>query len=119
MAGLTTYNNSNRPTSAMVGYAILQAFVQGYITNSQVVAATSADDLIANVNAAVVAPGGESTAQRTSIARALKVGQALGDLSDARVQAATSANDLAITYTWASEDPNASVTGHLGVNLLP
>jgi len=119
MAGLSTYNASNRPTSAMVGYAILQGFVQGYITNAQVVAATSADDLIANVNAAIVTPGAEADAQRNSIARALKVGQALGDLSDARVQAATSANDLALTYTWVSDDANASVTGHLGVNLLP
>jgi hypothetical protein len=118
MAGLSTYPNSNRPTSALVGYAILQAYVQGYLTNSNVTSATSADDLIANVNAAVVTPGGEADAQRNAIARALKVGQGLGDLSDARVAAATSANDLALTYTWVSDDANASVTGHLGPNLI-
>jgi hypothetical protein len=119
MPGLSTYNSAYRQQSADVGYAILQAFVQGYLTNAQVVAATSADDLIAAVNAAAVAPGGESNAQRNSIARALAVGKQLGDLSDARVAAATSANDLALTYTWVSNDPNASVTGHLGVNLIP
>ena len=103
----------------MVGYAILQAYVQGYLTNSNVTSAATADELIAIVNAAVVSPGGESFSQRNSIARALKVGQALGDLSDARVAAATSANDLAVTYTWVSDDPAASITGHLGPNLLP
>lgn len=118
MAGLATYQTSNRQLSASVGYAILQAFVAGYLTNAQVVAATSADDLIANVNNAVVGPGAGAGAQRISIARALKIGQSLGDLSDARVQAATSANDLAITYTWASSDPGASVTGHLGVGIF-
>lgn len=118
MAGLTTYNNSNRPTSALVGYAILQAYIGGYLTNSQVVAATSAQDLIDAVNAAVVSPGGESPAQRTAIARAIQEGKNLGDLSDTRVQAATSANDLALTYTWVSDDANASVTGHLGPNLI-
>lgn len=102
----------------MVGYSILQAFVQGYLTNAQVVAATSAQDLIDAVNAAVVSPGGESPAQRNRIVEAITTGKNLGDLSDTRVQAATSANDLAITYTWVSNDPNASVTGHLGVNPL-
>jgi len=118
LSGLTTYTKDNQQTSALVGYAILQAFVQGYLTNAQVVAATSAQDLIDNVNAAVVAPGGESPAQRLAITRALAEGKALGDLSDTRVQAATSANDLALTYTWVSLDPLASVTGHLGPNLI-
>jgi hypothetical protein len=118
MAGLTTYPASNRVLSATVGYAILQAFVQGYLTNSNVTGAATADELIAFVNAAVVTPGGEADAQRNSIARSLKVGQALGDLSDSRVAAATSANDLAVTYTWCSDDPNASVTGHLGVSIF-
>jgi len=54
-----------------------------------------------------------------SIAKAIAIGKALGDLSDARVAAATSAEDLALTYTWVSDDPRASITGHLGVNLVP
>ncbi len=113
MAGLSTYPSSNKTVSAQVGYAILQAGVQGYLTDTQVQNATSADDLIADVNAAVVAPGAEAPAQRLNIARALAEGKAIGDLSDARVQAATSVSDLAITYIWVSADPAAS-TGHLG-----
>lgn len=118
MAGLLTYNTAYQQQSADVGFAILQAGVQGYLTNAQVVAATTAQDLIDAVNAAVVAPGAESFSQRNSIARAIAVGKALGDLSDARVQAATSVSDLAQTYTWVSNFP-ASLTGQLGPNLLP
>ena len=117
MSGLATYNKSNQQQSADVGYAILQAGKQGYLTDALIVAATSADDLITDVNAAVVAPGGESFSQRNSIARALKVGQALGDLSDSRVQGATSVQTLA-ELTWVTNDPSY-LTGHLGVNLIP
>ena len=118
MAGLSTYPQSNQQASADVGFAILQAGVQGYLTNAQVVAATTAQDLIDNVNAAVVSPGGESLSQRNSIARAIAAGKALGDLSDSRVAAATSVSDLAQTYTWVSSFPG-SLTGQLGPNLLP
>lgn len=118
MAGLSTYNTSMQQQSADVGFAILQAGVQGYLTNAQVVAANSAQDLIDNVNAAFVVAGAESLAQRTSIARAIAVGKALGDLSDTRVQAALSVSDLAQTYTWVSNFP-ASSRGQLGPNLLP
>lgn len=117
MSGLLSYNASNRPTSALVGYAILQAGKAGYLTDAQVVAATSGQDLIDAVNAAVVAPGAESLAQRLSIAKSIQEGINLGDLSSTRVQAATSVFDLANTYTWASDDP-AINTGHLGVNIF-
>lgn len=118
MAGLATYNTAYQVQSAMVGYAILQAGKQGYLTDTQVQNATSAQDLIDDVNAAVVGPGGESFSQRNSIARAIQEGKNLGDLSDARVAAATGVSDLALTYTWVSNDPAAS-TGHLGTNLIP
>jgi uncharacterized protein YerC len=118
MAGLLTYPSSNRQASADVGFAILQAGVQGYLTNSAVTGAATAQDLIDFVNAAVVAPGAESFSQRNSIARAIQEGKNLGDLSDARVAAATSISDLAQTYTWVSDYP-ASLTGQLGPNLLP
>lgn len=117
MSGLATYPKSNQVQSADVGYAILQAGKQGYLTDVQIAAATSADDLIANVNSAVVAPGGESFSQRNSIARALKVGQGLGDLSDSRVQGASTVQTLA-ELTWVVNDPSYT-TGHLGVNLIP
>lgn len=117
MPGLTTYNQGNQRVSMDVGYAILQAGVQDYLTDTQIQNATSADDLIANVNAAVVTAGSESYSQRNSIARALKVGQGLGDLSDSRVQGATSVQTLA-ELTWVTLDPNYT-NGHLGVNLIP
>jgi len=117
MSGIATYPKSNQQQSADVGYAILQAGVEGYLTTALVTAATSADDLIADVNAAVVAPGAESFSQRNSIARALAVGKALGDLSDSRVQGATTVQSLA-ELTWVTNDPSY-LTGHLGPNLLP
>ena len=117
MAGLTTYNAGLQVVSQMVGYAILQAGKEGYLTDTLVQNATSAQDLIDDVNAAVVAPGGESYAQRLSIARSIQEGKNLGDLSDARVAAATGVSDLAITYTWVSQDAAAS-NGHLGVNIF-
>ena len=121
MAGLSTYTNGQRQQSADVGYAIEQAGIQGYLTDTQVQNATTAQDLIDDVNAAVVGPGAESYSQRNSIARAIAIGKALGDLSDARVQAATGYNDLALNYTWLDQDPRAGTSsgGHLGVNLLP
>lgn len=117
MPGIATYPQAYRQQSADVGYAILQAGKQQYLTDTTVQAAATADDLIASVNAAVVSPGGESFSQRNSIARALKVGQGLGDLSDARVAAATGITDLA-EKTWVTNDP-AYATGHLGPNLIP
>ena len=117
MAGLSSYPASNQRVSIDVGYAILQAGAQGYLTTALVTAATGADDLIADVNAAVVAPGGESFSQRNSIARALKVGQGLGDLSDARVAGATTVLSLA-ELTWVTDDPSI-YTGHLGTTLIP
>ena len=117
MPGLSTYNSANRRVSQDVGYAILQSGVQGYLTTALVTAATSADDLIDDVNAAVVDAGAEADPQRNSIARALKIGQGLGDLSDSRVQGATTVQSLA-ELTWVDQDPSY-LTGHLGVNLIP
>lgn len=91
--------------------------MQGYLTTALVTAATSADDLIDDVNAAIVDAGAESQPQRNSIARALKIGQGLGDLSDARVQGATTVLSLA-ELTWCTNDPSI-YTGHLGTTLIP
>lgn len=115
MPGVLTYPSSERVLSASVGYNILQAGVAGFLTTTTVSAATSADDLIDSVNAAVVAPGAEANAQRLTITRALKVGQALGDLSNSRVQGATTVVSLA-ELTFVTQDP-AYATGHLGVGI--
>ena len=89
MPGLSTYNQANRRVSQDVGYAILQAGKQGYLATAGITAATTAQDLIDLVNAAVVVAGAESFSQRNSIARAIAIGKALGDLGDTRVQSAT------------------------------
>lgn len=117
MSGVLSYNTSLQVQSADVGYAILQAGKQSYLTDTTVQNAANVDDLIASVNAAVVGPGSESTPQRLSITRALKIGEYLGDLSAVRVAAATGVVDLA-EKTWVTNDPSYA-TGHLGVNLIP
>lgn len=116
MSGLNTYHQSNRPTSALVGYAIMQAGAQSYLNNTTVAAATNVDDLIASVNAAIVAPGAEAAGQRASIVAALREGLRLGDLGDSRVQGATSPLTLA-ELTWITDDPRYAT--HLGPNLVP
>lgn len=116
MPGLATYPQSNRPTSEMVGWAILQAGKQQYLTDTVVQNATSGQDLIDAVNSAVVSPGAASPAQRLSIARSIQEGVNLGDLSASRVQAATSVQDLA-SKTWVDPDDAAFPT-HLGVNIF-
>lgn len=117
MAGLMTYNSSLRQLSASVGFALLQAGVQLYLTNANVTSAATAQDLIDAVNAAVVGPGSEANLQRLDIVRAIERGKALGDLSDARIAAATSLSDLAQNNTWVSDYP-ASANGQLGVGVL-
>jgi len=116
MSGLATYPSSNKPISARVGYAILQSGVQGYLTTTTVTNATNAQDLIDAINAAVVPPGSESPAQRLSIARAIAEGKNLGDLSDSRIQGATTVQSLA-ELTWVTDDPSY-LTGHLGVGIF-
>ncbi len=113
LSGLTTYNAGNRVLSAAVGYSLRQAKAQGYLTNQQVADATTAEDLVANVQAAVVTAGAEANAQRINIINAIRRGASLGDLSDTRIQAATTVEELA-QDTWVSEDPN---TTHLGVGI--
>jgi len=114
MSGLTTYNAMNRAVSARVGYAIQQSGTQGYLTTTLVTNATTVQDLIDDVNAAVVAPGAESYSQRLNIAKALREGANLGDLSDSRIQGATTVQSLA-ELTWITDDPN--YTTHLGVGI--
>lgn len=112
MPGLATYPSSNKVVSAMCGYSALQAGVQGYLTTATITAATGADDLVTAVQAAVVAPGAESPAQRQNIIAAIREGARLGDWSDARVQGATTPQSLA-ELTWVTDDP-AYANGHLG-----
>lgn len=114
MAGLNTYRDAERQTSQLAGFGIRQAGIQSYLTDANVVAATTVEDLVANVEAAVVPPGSADPSQRQSIVRSLREAAALGDLSDARIQAATTVVGLS-NLTWASDFPN----DYLGINLVP
>jgi hypothetical protein len=101
MSGLLTYSQSARVQSQLVGLGLRQAGIQGYLTNTQVSNATTAEDLVDDVNAAIVGPGAEAGAQRESIVRAIREGAALveGLVAD----------------TWASELPST----YLGPTLVP
>ena len=114
MSGLTTYNAGNRVLSEHVGWALRQAGVQGYLTDSNVTSAATGQDLIDDVNAAVVDAGAEANAQRLNITKAIQRGVDLGDLSASRVAAATSLADL-VDKTWCTNDD--PLTGHLGVGI--
>jgi len=90
--------------SAMNGYGVRRAGVIGIITDAQVVAATSAEDLEVIVEAGL--PGtihSEYEVEQFNTDRALKFGDALGDFSDTRVAAATGYEDLAEKTEAASE----------------
>jgi hypothetical protein len=114
LSGLNTYNQAFRVQSQLVGLALRQADIQNYLSDAQVVAATTAEDLVADVQGAVVSPGAEADAQRQSIIAAIREGARLGDLSDARIQAATTVEGL-VQDTWASDFP----TTYLGPTLVP
>ena len=114
MSGLNTYHQSFRVQSQLVGLALRQADVQNYLTDAQVVAATTAEDLVSAVNGARVAPGAAAEAQRQSIVAAIREGARLGDLSNARIQAATTVEGL-VQDTWASDFPST----YLGPTLVP
>lgn len=114
MPGLSTYSQSNKPTSQLVGYAIRQAGTAGFLTNANVAAALTLQALIDDVNAAVVAPGAEAPAQRLSIVKALQEGGNLGDLSTARILTVTTLAGLE-NLTWVSDD---AASGHLGPSLI-
>jgi hypothetical protein len=90
--------------SQLAGYGVRRAGVVGILTNAQVVAATSAEDLEAIVQAGPPATvHAEYEVEALMTDRSLKFGKALGDFSDTRVQAATSVEDLAEKTSAADE----------------
>lgn len=90
--------------SALAGYGVRRAGVVGILTNAQVVAAATAEELEAIVQAGPPATvHAEYDFEAIETDRALKFGDALGDFSDARVAAATSVEDLAEKTSAADE----------------
>lgn len=81
--------------SQLAGYGVRRAGVVGILTNAQVIAATSAEDLEALALAPPAIVHAEYEVEALMTDRSLKFGDALGDFSDSRVAAATSVEDLA------------------------
>lgn len=101
MAGLITLHEDARKLSALTGYGVRQAGIVALLTDAQVAAATTVEDLVANVQAAI---GHEELGnQKLQTIKALRVGAMQGEYSDARIQAATTVAGLALE-TWASQD---------------
>lgn len=96
---------SEQNTSLLIGLNVRRAGIRDmYLTDAQVAAAASIDDLITNIEAAVV--HSQYEADKQQVIRALRFGKANGDFSNARVAAATSVEDLVdLTYAEnAAED---------------
>lgn len=90
--------------SQLAGYGVRRAGVIGLLTNSQVIAATSAEDLEVIVEAGPPATVHDEYAfESIAVDRSLKFGDAIGDFSDSRVASATSVEDLAEKTAAADE----------------
>ena len=80
------------PLSQVVGQNVRSAGRQDLLTDAQVIAATSAADLQANITAAVCHADIEPAKRR--INRAIGYGIPSGEFSAAAIQACTSVNDV-------------------------
>lgn len=109
MAGLSTLHESEKNTSVVVGQNLRRADVINYLTDAQVVGASTAEDLVTYVQNAPV--HAEYEQDRLQVIKAIRAGAASGEFSDARIQAATSIADL-VSDTWASAESDQT---HLGV----
>lgn len=100
--------------SDLVGYGIRRAGVDGILTNAQVLAATSADDLIVNANAMPGTVHSEYEFEAMETVKALQFGKAIGDFTNARVVAALTTAGL-VNQTNAQTDADAN---HLGPRIV-
>lgn len=100
--------------SALVGYSIRRAGVDSILSNAQVLAATNADGLIANAGSPPGTMHAEYEFEAVETQIALRFGKALGDFTDARVQAALTVAGL-VASTNANDDPDS---GHLGPRIV-
>lgn len=100
--------------SSEAGYGVRQAGVAGLITDAQVVAAGSAEELetILDTIPGIVHAENEFTALNAQ--RALARGDAIGDFTDARVAASTGYENLAEKTNAADETD----LGHLGTRII-
>ena len=105
-----TLHEEYRHLSSLAGYGVRQSGIVGALTTTQVTAATSAEDLVTNLDSVPGTVHGEYDVTALNAQRALQRGDAIADFTDARVQAATTVESLA-QDTEVANDPD---TGHLG-----
>lgn len=101
-----------RQLSALEGGNIRRTGVEGLLTSAQVVAATTAEDLVTDIetNQASGLVHEETYQDSLQSIKAIRVGAALGDQSDAKIQAATSVPDL-VANTFAADETDQT---HIG-----
>lgn len=93
----------NEIISAIAGYGVREAGVLGLLTDAQVVAATSAEDLETILDTMPGTVHAEYEFLALNARRSLEVGDALGDFTDARIQAATTVEGVAELTNAADE----------------
>lgn len=104
----------NEIISAISGYGVREAGVLGALTDVQVVAATGADDLIADLDSVGGTVHAENEFLILNAQRSLAVGKALGDFSDARIAACTTVEQVA-ELTAAADESDLS---HVGPTII-
>jgi hypothetical protein len=109
MAGLNSLHESEKNLSVLVGQNLRRTDLINYLTDAQVAGATTAEDLVGYVQGTFV--HAEYEQDKLQIIKAIRAGAASGELSDARIQAATSVADL-VADTWANAETDQT---HLGV----
>lgn len=100
--------------SSLAGYGVRAAGVEGLLTDAQVVAATSAETLSANLDTFPPTAHAELEFQALNAQLALARGDALGDYSDVRIAAATSVQGVSLLTAAADE----SDLTHLGPHIV-
>lgn len=100
--------------SALAGYGVRQAGVAGLLTDAQVAAATSAEDLVDDLDTFPGTSHIENEFTSLNAQLALKRGDALGDFSDSRIAAATTPQEVS-ELTTADDEADA---GHLGPRIV-
>lgn len=102
---------SEQNTSLLIGLNIRRGGEYDFYDDADVAAATGIEDLITAIDAAVT--HSSLDAEKEKIKRALRFSKANGDLSDTRVQGATTIEDL-VDLTYAENTDSR----HLGPALV-
>lgn len=115
MAALGGTQHSEYETlSALAGYGVRAAGVAGLLSDAEVAAATSAEDLVANLDSFPGTSHIENEFTSLNAQLALKRGDAIGDFSNSRIAAATTVEEVA-SLTFAEDEADQR---HLGPRIV-